>query len=68
MKLPFFFCALLLLAAGCKPGSSAPTAVASTNQTYSARGVVQAIPADHRHATIQHEKIPGYMAAMTMDF
>ncbi len=45
-----------------------PLAVVSTNQTYSVRGVVQAIPPDHRHATIKHESIPGYMAAMTMDF
>jgi protein SCO1/2 len=32
------------------------------------RGVVQALPPDLRHARIKHEKIPGYMAAMTMDF
>ena len=32
------------------------------------RGVVQEIPPDHRHVTIKHEAIPGYMAAMTMDF
>lgn len=52
---------------GCKPESSTPAAASSTNQTYFVRGVVQAIPADHHHATIKHEKIPGYMAAMTMD-
>jgi protein SCO1/2 len=67
MKLLNFFCALLLLAAGCKREPSAPVAVL-TNQTYAVRGIVQQIAADHRHATIQHEKIPGYMAAMTMDF
>ena len=60
---------MLILAAGCKPETSAPaTDAAVTNQTYSVHGVVQAIPPDHRHATIKHEKIPGYMAAMTMDF
>jgi protein SCO1/2 len=67
----WFFLALpvLILAAGCKPETSAPaTDTAVTNQTYSVHGVVQAIPPDHRHATIKHEKIPGYMAAMTMDF
>jgi protein SCO1/2 len=42
--------------------------IARADQTYSARGVVQKIAADHRHATIQHEAIPGYMLAMTMDF
>jgi len=41
---------------------------ALTNQTYAARGIVQQISADRRTATIQHEAIPGYMAAMTMDF
>ena len=58
----------LILAAGCKPESSAPPVATATNQTYSVSGVVEAIPPDHRHATIKHEKIPGYMAAMTMDF
>ena len=29
--------------------------------------MVQAISPDHQTATIKHEKIPGYMAAMTMD-
>jgi len=38
-----------------------------TNQ-YAARGVVQAVAADHRQVTIRHEAIPGYMMAMTMDF
>lgn len=61
--------ALLALVVGCKPDSPAPTAGASTNQTvYAVRGVVQAIPSDHRHVSIKHEKIPGYMAAMTMEF
>jgi protein SCO1 len=67
MRLLNFFCALLLLAVGCKREPSAPVAV-STNQTYAVRGIVRQIAPDHRHATIQHEKIPGYMAAMTMDF
>jgi protein SCO1/2 len=54
----------LILAAGCKPESTAPTGA----KTYAVRGVVQALPPDLHHATIKHEKIPGYMAAMTMDF
>ena len=58
----------LLLAIGCKREAAMPPASTSTNQTYSARGVVQAILPDHRHVTIKHEAIPGYMAAMTMDF
>ena len=67
LKTIILFCALLL-AAGCRRETAPPPAVAATNQTHAARGVVQAIPPDHRHATIQHEAIPGYMAAMTMDF
>jgi protein SCO1 len=57
---------LLLWACGCKPTATPPAEPA--NHTYAVRGVVQALPADLRHATIKHEAIPGYMAAMTMDF
>ncbi len=60
--------ASLLLFIGCKPESAPPANAAPTNRTYTVRGVVQAIPEDRRHATIKHEKIPGYMSAMTMDF
>src|ERR1019366_3083586 len=67
MKAIYFLCGLLL-AAGCQRESSAPPAPSSTTQTYVVRGVVQAIRPDLRQATIKHEKIPGYMAAMTMDF
>ena len=58
----------LILVAGCKPEAGTPSPAAITNQTYAVRGVVQEIPPDHRHASIKHETIPGYMAAMTMDF
>jgi len=57
----------LMLAAGCKPEAPAPASTTATNQIYAVRGVVQALLPDHRTATIKHEKIPGYMAAMTMD-
>ena len=67
MRLIIFICGLLL-AIGCKRESSAPPVSAATNQTYAVRGVVQKIASDLHHATIKHEKIPGYMAAMTMDF
>ena len=67
MKTIFLFCGLLL-AIGCHRETSAPPVSAATNQTYFVRGVVQGIPPDYRHATIQHEAIPGYMAAMTMAF
>jgi protein SCO1/2 len=55
----------LLLAAGCKPSTTAATG-ASTN-SYPVRGVVQSIATNLQSAVIQHEKIPGYMAAMTME-
>ena len=67
MKQIIFLCGLLL-ALGCKRETTAPPISAATNQTYSVRGVVQAVAPDFHHATIKHEKIPGYMAAMTMDF
>lgn len=64
MKNQFLLCGLLaILAFGCNPNSAAPPA-----KTYAARGVIQQLAPDHRHATIKHEAIPGYMAAMTMDF
>jgi protein SCO1/2 len=66
MKQIIFLCGLLLVI-GCKRETSAPPISDATNQTYSVRGVVQAIAADLHHATIKHEKIPSYMAAMTMD-
>jgi protein SCO1/2 len=57
--------AAAVIAAGCKPAAKQE---AGDNLTFPVRGVIQKIPADHRHATIKHEKIPGYMSAMTMDF
>ncbi len=67
VKLGLAVAALLLTAAGCNPTNATSTA-AGTNQTYAVRGIIQQIPPDHRHVTIKHEKIPGYMGAMTMDF
>jgi len=68
MKSIIFLFAAVTVLVGCKRESPAPPVSAATNQTYSVRGVVQAIPPDHRHVTIKHEAISGYMAAMTMDF
>ena len=55
----------LIAAAGCKPEAAAPEAGITT---YVARGIVQEIAGDRHTVTIQHEAIPGYMSAMTMDF
>ena len=62
MKIQFasaFYFALLIF--------SGP-AFAQSNQTYAVRGTIQQIAPDHRQATIKHEAIAGYMAAMTMAF
>jgi len=37
-------------------------------RAFTAQGVIQHISADRHVATIQHDAIPGYMDAMTMDF
>jgi protein SCO1/2 len=69
MKPIIFFVVAAIVLVGCKRESSAPPVPLKNIPTiYAVRGVVQAIPPDHRHATIKHEKIPGYMEAMTMDF
>lgn len=53
---------------GCKPQPAATPAQAADRSSYDARGVIQSIAPDRSKASIKHEKIPGYMAAMTMDF
>ena len=37
-------------------------------ETYSSRGVVKSFGPEHRYVNIAHEKIEGYMGAMTMSF
>jgi protein SCO1/2 len=71
MKMKIFLCALFLVAVfGCKQEASAPAPrpAETAAQSYAARGIVKAIAADGRSATIQHEEIPDYMKAMTMEF
>jgi len=58
---------VLLLATGCKPGTT-PGTSDSALQTYAAHGIIQKIPTDRHVVTIAHDAIPGYMPAMTMDF
>lgn len=62
LTLPFI---ALILIAGCKPSTSA--SIDSSTNSYPVRGVVQSVAADRQSAVIQHEKISGYMAAMTME-
>ncbi len=63
--LRILFLLLLFGLTGCRPATESPEIKA---KTYLVRGIVQEIPTDKKHATIKHEAIPGYMAAMTMDF
>ena len=67
-KLFPFLIAALFIVPGCKPAAPAPKTVVPAVQTYDARGIVRRITPDRREATIQHEAIPNFMAAMTMDF
>lgn len=62
-----FLCLLACLTAGtgCKPEAPLPKPAV---ETYDARGIVRRIAPDQNEVTIKHEAIPGYMAAMTMDF
>jgi protein SCO1/2 len=68
MRQIIFLYGFLFLAAGCRREPPAHPISNAAKQTYAVRGVVQSISSDRRHATIQHENIPGYMATMTMDF
>ena len=58
----------LLTMTGCRPDSTQNGAGDSHPQTFEVQGVLREISADHLTATIQHEKIAGYMPAMTMVF
>jgi protein SCO1/2 len=62
------FALWLLAAAGCKPAASTAPDTNVSAKTYPVHGVVQSVAADRRHVTVKHDAIPGYMAAMTMDF
>ena len=66
-RLNFFFVCLLAVIAVCKI-KAAPDADQTGIKSFDARGVVRQIADDRSKATIQHEAIPGYMPAMTMDF
>src|SRR3954462_1105213 len=59
--------------AGCgpKPNSSQERSLApgkSATNVYQVKGVVHDVMPDKNKVTIAHEKIPGYMDAMTMSF
>lgn len=62
-------CLALLPAAATAAAESAPAAAkAPAPTTYPLRGVIVALDAEKSTARIKHEKIPGFMGAMTMQF
>ena len=67
---PMIFSAwlLLIVAVGCGRENPQPPVKTAAVQTYDVHGIVRAITPDRRTATIQHQAVPGYMGAMTMDF
>jgi protein SCO1/2 len=66
-RLNFFFVLLFAVIAVCKL-EAAPDVSQTNIKSFDARGVVRQISDERRKATIQHEAIPGYMSAMTMEF
>ncbi len=60
---PMCLCAFFLL---CFVSCGVKQSVAE--KTFSVRGVVKEVEAAKKTVTVQHEKIPGYMDAMTMPF
>jgi protein SCO1/2 len=59
--------AVALFLCGCHPTNTSKTS-SNGAPVYSGRGIVLQLSSDRHTATIRHEQIPGYMAAMTMDF
>jgi len=59
---------LLVVAAGCDRKNPQPPAGNPAVKTYDVHGIVRQIAPDRHTATIQHQAVPGYMGAMTMDF
>lgn len=71
MNAKFLFGGLLLaLCFGCKPAAIPPVmppAEKSAAKAYEVRGIILELGTNGCTATIKHDKIPGFMAAMTMD-
>lgn len=61
---------LIVLVAGCRPSDagSPEAALAPAPRVFQVRGAVKTLKEDGRTVVIEHEKIPGYMEAMTMPF
>jgi protein SCO1 len=64
---------VLLVLAGCKPKADAPAAVAaeaaaSATGRYKLTGTIVSVDAERGTLLIDHDEIPDFMAAMTMEF
>lgn len=57
-----------LLLVGCSKPQSDSAPVPADATTYAVKGYVEAIKDNGAKLTVDHEEIPGYMRAMTMDF
>jgi protein SCO1/2 len=67
-RLNFYYAVIFLMTIGDSVFAAPDDADTQNAKTYPARGIIQHIAPDRSHVTIKHEKIPGYMMAMTMDF
>ena len=63
-----FLASAALLTAACAGKRAAEFNYGEAKQKYTLHGVVIRLHADDRVATIQHQKIEGWMEPMTMDF
>ncbi len=60
-----FFAALLFACLLVIPGAAQPNA---GKKSYTLHGTIQAVKDADQKVTVKHDKIEGYMAAMTMDY
>jgi protein SCO1 len=66
MRIHFFLPLLLLFFVGCQPAANISNS--STAKRYPFVGKVVSVDKNAKKAKIDHQEIPGYMSAMTMDF
>jgi protein SCO1/2 len=67
--LPYISALITLTLAGCKPDSQQNVAENSNLKAFEGiHGIVREMAPDRKTVTVQHDKVPGYMPAMTMPF
>ncbi|HLH43683.1 MAG TPA: copper-binding protein [Bryobacteraceae bacterium] len=59
---------LAALAVACLLAASAFAQSNSKKKSYTLHGVIQAVKGSEKKVTVKHDKIEGYMGAMTMDY